>query len=407
VGSTITDGAASEGRPQTRSIRRPASPARRSRSKIPYNLYFSRTVPCRDRVAERLKRSISATPRTMALGAVAADRRNAPGQPRGFLVRRQIRDLHLRVQRRRGLIKGRHGHRKVVGQSEIAQRRGIAENLPAPDAPRAMPLSAAAKCAATMPGGSPAEGLLRRRHDGPTAVFSWDGRCVQTMGSSRPGIGRARPLPEPRRYAALRHQPRLALAGGGGAAPAASRSFRFLRSRRSRRQLADPGGWQPDMLANFSSYGKMLWCPGATTIVVYASTRISGRVTSNPGLGRYPHGAEVWPATRRYSLGTPGTCVRAETNTWTANPSRHSRDRSRGRLWPPKESHSHRSTAQRLIPVGKGTWDPWLIPHSRQLPVSRGCFGRLKAWQILDRVDPNDGSKSSGSAGISELRVDG
>ena len=68
----------------------------------PYNLYFTPDGKSAIVVAERLKRLDFRDPQTMAPQYSIADAGMRRHQPRRFLDRRQIRDLHLRIQRRPG-----------------------------------------------------------------------------------------------------------------------------------------------------------------------------------------------------------------------------------------------------------------------------------------------------------------
>ena len=116
---------------------------------------------------------------------------------------------------------------------------------------------------------------------------------------------RAWPVPEPRRQAAVRGQPRLAQdPRPASAATAASSVIDFATEKVDRRAGRVPGGGSPDM-GNVSADGKYLWLAARYDDVIYRFDTANGDV-KQVKVGAEPHGLTVWPQPGRYSLGHTG-----------------------------------------------------------------------------------------------------
>ena len=150
-----------------------------------YNMYFTPDGRSAIVVAEAMRRLEFRDPHTMALQGYIAAPRCAGDQPRRFLARRLLRDLHLRIRRHARQDRPRPSH---------ARRHAAALARPHP---------------AGHPHRARRLGLLRRRHAQGRADRHRR-RHVQGDRLHPDRRRRARPLSQPRRQAALHLQSRHA-----------------------------------------------------------------------------------------------------------------------------------------------------------------------------------------------------
>ena len=187
------------------------------------------TASRRSSSPRRTSGSTSATRRRWRSQYSIADAGVRRHQPRRLLDRRPVRDLHLRV--RRPLAKVDLVNRKVLGTISLSKYFARPDVLAAIDKPgrkpKKMPRPGERGEICTTPGhaaGHPhlarRQALLRRRHDGRRRARRR--RRVVQAGRLHPDRHRhARPVPEPRRQAAVRRQPRHATRS---TAPSAARA---------------------------------------------------------------------------------------------------------------------------------------------------------------------------------------
>ena len=146
--------------------------------------------------------------------------------------------------------------------------------------------------------------LLRRRHDGRRRARGRPRETFKQFGFIPDRRGRARPVPQPRRQAAVRGQPRQQLRARQAQGQGQRVGDRLRHRQGAGKTWPVPGGGSPDM-GDVSADGKHLWLSGRYDDVVYRFDTGSGAVDF-VAVGKQPHGLAVWPQPGRYSLGHTG-----------------------------------------------------------------------------------------------------